>query len=86
MSKNIATFIDMPKPPKVDKLANGNFIVNFEEQLAATRRKQINEFTIRQLYAAYKDTPVSKLLVIDMVEFEEFLKRYLPIYLKEKEQ
>ena len=89
MSKNIAEFIDLPYNKKLitkEQLEKNNYCINIQQQIAATRVKQIDNFTIEQLYAAYKDTDVSKVLVIDMMQFEYFLKKYLPIYLREKEQ
>lgn len=88
MSKNIAEFIDLPYSQKLitkEQLQQHNYIIKMQEQMAVTRVKQINNFIIEQLYAAYKDTDISKLLVIDMMQFEYFLTRYLPIYLREKE-
>lgn len=85
MSKNIASFIDLP-PYKAANAIDAEKFSRIEYQLAAFRAKFIDEFIIKQLYAAYKDTPISKLLVIDMTNFEDFLRRYLPIYLKKKEQ
>lgn len=88
MSKNIAEFIDLPYNQKLitkEQLQQHNYIIKMQEQMAVTRVKQINNFIIEQLYAAYKDTDISKLLVIDMMQFEYFLTRYLPIYLREKE-
>ena len=87
MSKNIAEFIDLPNPLITpEQLRQHNYVIDFQSKMVAVRVKQINQFTIEQLYAAYKDTDISKLLVIDMANFEYFIRRYLPIYLREKEQ
>ena len=89
MSKNIAEFIDLPYNKKLitkEELEKNNYCIKYQQQMAATRVKEINNFTIKQLYAAYKDTDISNVLVIDMMQFEYFLRRYLPIYLREKEE
>lgn len=87
MSKNIAERITMPyKHPKAELLDNGNYIFKIVDNVATARARQINKIYLEALYAAYKDTDVSEVLVIDMTNFEEFIRRYLPIYLEEKEQ
>ena len=86
MSKNIAEFIDLPYNEKLltrEELEKQNYIIKMREQMVATRVNEINHFIIEQLYEAYKNTDISKVLVIDMMQFEYFLKRYLPIYLRE---
>lgn len=89
MSKNIAEVIGLPYNEKLitkEQLQQHNYIIKMQEQMAVARVNQINNFIIKQLYAAYKDTDISEVLIIDMPHFEDFLRRYLPVYLKEKEE
>lgn len=65
-------------------IPNEDGIVTLVEKLSCERVKAIDDFIIKQLYEAYKDTEVSKLLIIDETEFEKYLKATLPNYLKEK--
>jgi hypothetical protein len=85
MGKNIIQSIIIHDPFKCEKQPNGNYIMNYAETIIATRVKEIDKYCIEELYKAYKDTPVSSVLVIDMKNFELFLKEYLPIYLKKTE-
>lgn len=82
-SKDIGQTILINDPFKVEYQPNGNYIMHYEEQIVACSVKEINDFIIKQLYKTYKDTPVSRVFVIDMKNFEMFLRRYLPIYLEE---
>ena len=52
------------------------------EKLTCERVKAINDYIIKQLYEAYKDTDISKLFIIDETEFAKYLKATLPQYLK----
>ena len=54
------------------------------EKLTCERVKAINDYIIKQLYEAYKDTDISKLFIIDETEFAKYLKATLPQYLKTK--
>ena len=54
------------------------------EKLNCARVKAIDDYIIKQLYEAYKDTDISKLFIIDETEFARYLKATLPQYLKKR--
>lgn len=54
------------------------------EEILLVRVREIDEFIIKSLYETYKnDKKISQVLVISTEEFGKFLKKYLPIYMKE---
>lgn len=79
MNKQIANMLSMNDTMRTIENLN-----KFEETLATSRVKTIDEYIVKQLYEAYKDTKVSKVFVIDMTEFEAFLKKMLPLWLEER--
>jgi hypothetical protein len=65
-------------------ITNEDNSVTLVEKLSCRRIKAIDDFIIKQLYEAYKDTDISKLFIIDETEFARYLKATLPQYLKTK--
>lgn len=84
MSKQIANMLSVNDAMCAIESPNDNDFFKFEETLATSRVKTIDEYILKQLYEAYKDTKVSKVFVINMTEFEAFLKKMLPLWLEEK--
>lgn len=84
MNKQIANMLSVNDTMRTIESPNDNDFFKFEETLATSRVKMIDEYILKQLYEAYKDTKVSKVFVIDMTEFEAFLKKMLPLWLEEK--
>lgn len=66
-------------------IPNGDNCITLVEKLSCERIKAIDDYIIKQLYEAYKDTDISKLFIIDETEFEKYLKATLPRYLKGRE-
>lgn len=65
-------------------ITNEDNSVTLVEKLNCARVKAIDDYIIKQLYEAYKDTDISKLFIIDETEFAKYLKATLPQYLKTK--
>ena len=65
-------------------ITNEDNSITLVEKLSCGRIKAIDDFIIKQLYEAYKDTDISKLFIIDETEFARYLKATLPQYLKKK--
>lgn len=84
MNKQIANMLSVNNAMHAIESPNDNHLFKFEETLATSRVKTIDEYILKQLYEAYKDTKVSKVFVIDMTEFEAFLKKMLPLWLEGK--
>lgn len=61
------------------------FIATFHKQIATAYVKKVDEFILSSLYELYKGK-ADEVIVINEVEFEKFIKRFLPIYLKEQEE
>lgn len=68
------------RPIVIDTKADTCSIV---DKVVAAHTQALDEFVIKSLYETYKKTEVSKLFIIDICEFEKFLKKYLPIYKEE---
>ena len=79
--KDIVKTIAFDKERFITNEDNG---VTLVEKLSCKRVKAIDDFIIKQLYEAYKDTDISKLFIIDETEFARYLKATLPQYLKRK--
>ena len=79
--KDIANTITFDKEKFITNKGNSITLV---EKLSCERVKAIDDFIIKQLYEAYKDTDISKLFIIDETEFAKYLKATLPQYLEKK--
>ena len=65
--------------------------INFENEIASITRKiaveyakYVDEIILKSIYETYKGM-ADEVIVIDETEFKEFIYKYLPIYLKDKE-
>ena len=68
----------------IETLREGDdFITTFRQSIIVQREKQVDEVILQTFYEIYKDK-ASEVIVINETEFEEFLKKYLPIYAMEK--
>ena len=79
------TMKDIAKAIAFDRekfITNKDNSVTLVEKLSCERIKAIDDYIIKQLYEAYKDTDISKLFIIDETEFAKYLKATLPQYLK----
>lgn len=79
--KDLAKTIAFDREKFIPNEDNGVTIV---EKLACERVKAIDDFIVKQLYEAYKDTDISQLFIIDETEFAKYLEATLPQYLKER--
>lgn len=79
MNKPFATMLAVNSSLK--QIADTTFRI--EENLIATRTRGLTKFIVEELYKAYKDTDITKVLVIDMDEFERFLRKMLPLWFEE---
>lgn len=86
------TMIERIKLPKnlLEKIDNfytkqdeDDFMLIAQQQFAIARVKQIDKFIIKKLFEIYKEK-ADELIIIDETEFEEFIRKYFPIYIKEK--
>lgn len=68
----------------IEKVDDG-YLFRMTETLATAKVRSIDEYIIKQLYEAYKGTEVSRVFVIGMEEFEEFLKKMLPLWVEGNE-
>lgn len=85
--RDIAKHVIINDPyEKSQKTDMGNYIMHLSETIIIDRVKQLDNFYIEELFKAYKDTEVSSVFVIDMTQFEYFLKKYLPIFIEEQKK
>lgn len=84
--KDIGTLLHFPKHEGAQLKQNedGSFVYQIAEKIAMTRQQKVNKEVINFLYQAYKDTDVSKVFVLDMGQFERFLKEMLPKWREEE--
>lgn len=86
LPNNIAHIIDMPFKHYGFEMKKSkettSFVFDVADTIATARQRRVDEETIKFLYRIYKDTSVSKVLVVDEEQFERFLKEMLPIWLK----
>lgn len=78
--------VSLPQNFKIEELSNGVSISeSITTQIATAYVERIDEIILKSLYELYQGK-ANEVIVINEVEFEKFLKRYLPIYLEEKEK
>lgn len=61
-----------------------NEIASITRKIAVKYEKYVDEIILKSLYETYKGM-ADEVIVIDETEFKEFIYKYLPIYLKDKE-
>lgn len=85
--KDIGTIINFPKSKGAELKRNedGTFSLDYKiaEKIAITAVTNVDKVIIKAMYLAYKDTDVSKIFVLDMGQFEKFLKEMLPKWREE---
>lgn len=64
----------------------GSIIMKATQRLAMASAKKVDKKVLRFLYQHYKELGATDIIVLNETEFKEFLLKYLPIYLKEKEE
>ena len=84
MKKQIANILSVNDAFRAIESPTAKCLFKFEETLITSRVKMLDEYIVRQLYEAFKDTKISKVFVIDMTEFEAFLNKMLPLWMEEK--
>ena len=78
--------VSLPQNFKLEELSDGVCISeSITTQIATAYVERIDEIILQSLYELYQGK-ANEVIVISEVEFEKFLKRYLPIYLEEKEK
>ena len=85
--KNIMTAINFPKNTETELKRNedGTFSFDYKiaEKIAITAVANVDNAIIKAMYQVYKDTDVSKIFVLDMGQFERFLREMLPKWWEE---
>ena len=81
--KNIMTAINFTKDKGAE--LDASFLYPLGEKIATVRAYSVDKFLIKEMYEAYKDTDVSKVFILDMGQFEKFLREMLPKWQKENE-
>lgn len=80
--KDIMTVIDFTKDKGVEFDA---CLYALGEKIAIARTYDIDKALIDEMYKAYKDTDVSKVFILDMGQFERFLREMLPKWREEND-
>ena len=83
MNKQFADMININEnASRVIETMDDGSLFKMTETLATAKVKSIDDYIVKQLYEAYKETEVSKIFVIGMEEFEAFLKKMLPLWME----
>lgn len=61
-----------------------NDITSITYKIAVEHEKFVDEIILKSIYETYKGM-ANEVIVINETEFKEFIYKYLPIYLKDKE-
>ena len=79
--KDIGTIINFPRGqnPNMDAI-----LYAASQKIAITTVSNVDKAVIRAMYEAYKYTDVSKVFILDMGQFERFLKEMLPKWREEE--
>lgn len=62
-----------------------NELNDFTEKVISLRANFVDEVVVKALFEAYKDTEISKIFVVDLHNFKDFLYEMLPQWLATKE-
>lgn len=87
IDKNIIHRIDFnrDKPITMD-MDFENTIFKMTHNIATEIAEKVDEAYFDLLYKVYKDTECDTLIILDKTEFKRFLLKYLPMYMKDKEE
>jgi hypothetical protein len=87
IEKNVVHRIDFnrDKPITMD-MDSKNTIFKMTNTIATQCVEQMDNEIFNMLYQAYKDTECDTLLILDKSEFKRFILKYLPIYIKERNE
>lgn len=79
--KDIGAIINFPRGqnPNVDAI-----LYACSQKIAITTVSKVDNAIIKTMYEAYKYTDVSKVFILDMEQFEKFLKEMLPKWREEE--
>lgn len=72
--------IDIPDFMRV--VRNEDYTLTIQKQIAIQTAKHVDQLLLDELYKLYKGK-ADAVIVINETEFEQFIKKYLPFYLKE---
>ena len=78
--KSVGTTINFERSIGLD-----NEIKNITEKVISLHASFVDEVVVKALYEAYKDTEISKIFVVDLNNFKDFLYEMLPQWLATKE-
>lgn len=86
LEKNILHRIDFDKDKLLNKNIdfNSSLIFTYEKHIATKIAEKLDETILNLIYQEYKDTEYDSVLILDKSEFKDFLLKYLPIYLEER--
>lgn len=86
--KDIGTIIQFPKNTGAELKRNedGTFSSDYKiaEKIAITAFANVDKAVIKAMYEAYKYTDVSKVFILDIGQFERFLREMLPKWREEQ--
>lgn len=81
MKKSIGTTINFMRGQKPNMDA---VLYAASQKIAITAVSNVDKAVIKAMYEAYKYTDVSKVFILDMGQFERFLKEMLPKWREEE--
>lgn len=81
INRNMITKIELP--PIKENISFQDGLATMRLQIATVYEKEVDKILLSSLYELYKGK-ADEVIVIDEVEFEKFIKRFLPIYLEEQ--
>ena len=84
--KNILHRIKYDKPILPIHIQNeiDSLMYSCEYNIATKITNKVDEAILETLYNEYLDSGYDELIILDKTEFEHFILKYLPIYLKER--
>lgn len=84
LEKNIVHRINFERYKKIDMDYFETPMFRIQQKIATEIVEKYDEFVLELIYQAYKNTDCDSVIVLDKSEFKYFLLKYLPIYLKER--
>lgn len=82
--KYLAYRISMPSTLPLIVEENGGIMAKIQENILVEKVKKIDKAIIDKYIEIAKDHGINELILLNENEIERFLKKYLPIYIKER--
>lgn len=80
----LARMTPLRDPEIIQERKPDQYVYTINQTIVTDRAKFIDDEILKTMYEAYKDI-ADEIIVLNETEFEKFIRKYLPLYMKLKE-